>query len=413
MKVIQINVVYKIGSTGRIIDDINDTLILNKHESYILYAVGPKSKSSNIKKIAYKYELSFYRIMSSIFGLQYNSSFFSTMRIFSFIKKIKPDIVHLHVINGYTVNIYKLLEYLSKKNLKTVISLHSEYMFTGSCGHSYDCDKWKTGCGNCPIRWEATHSYFLDRTKKAWNLMYNSVNSMNNVVFTSVSTWLYNKAVIAPITANKKNYLVLNGINTNIFKFKENNKLKPYYNIQDKKILLHVTANFSNNKSDIKGGFYIFELAKRLIGTNFVIMIIGNNNNDGFLDNMISVGKIHDPESLAEYYSIADLTLLTSRRETFSMPTIESLSCGTPVLGFYAGGPESIAIKEYSEFIRYGDIESMIERILHWTKDDNKIDKNVISQHAHSIYSREIMTKNYLKIYQDNEACLNEPNRNK
>lgn len=404
MKIVQINVVYKVGSTGRIIDDINDTLICNGHESYILYAVGPKLKTINTIKIAYRFELSFYRIVSSIFGLQYNSSIFSTLRIINCINKIKPDVVHLHVINGYTVNIYKLLKYLNKNKIKTVITLHAEYMFTGSCGHSYECEKWKTGCGNCPIKWEATHSYFLDRTKKAWKMMHDSVNPMNNIIFTSVSPWLYNKAVIAPITANKKNYVILNGINTDKFKFRKNDDIITIHKIQGKKILLHVTANFSNNVNDLKGGFYIFEIAKRLRGSDFVIMIIGNNNNDGFLDNMISIGKIYDSQLLAEYYSIAELTLLTSRRETFSMPTIESLSCGTPVLGFCSGGPESIAIKEYSEFVKYGDIEKMIERIFFWTKDENKVDKDLISQHAHSIYSKEVMTNNYIKIYQDFEV---------
>jgi glycosyltransferase involved in cell wall biosynthesis len=224
---------------------------------------------------------------------------------------------------------------------------------------------------------------------------------MSQVAFTSVSQWIYNKAVIAPITSKKKNYLVLNGVNIDKFKYRNSVDKIANHKFNGKKILLHVTANFSSSINDLKGGFYIFELAKRLMGTDFVIMIIGNNNDEGFLDNMISIGKIYDSELLSEYYSMAELTLLTSSRETFSMPTIESLCCGTPVLGFNAGGPESIAIKEYSEFVQYGNLEKLIERIIFWTKIENKVDKSLISKSAHSIYSRDLMTKNYMKVYRD------------
>jgi len=408
LKVVQLNVVYKVGSTGKIIDDISNTLIKNGHESFILYGVGTKSISKDKIKIAYKYELTFYRIISSLFGLQFNTSYFSTVRVINNIKKIEPDIVHLHVINGYIVNIYRLLKYLKKINVKTIITLHAEYMFTGSCGHAFDCDKWKKGCGKCPIRWEATHSYVFDRTRKAWKMMYDSLRNMNNVTFTSVSPWLYNRAIIAPITANKQHFVVLNGVNTDNFTYRKGNELISFHKLLGKKILLHVTANFSNDLNDLKGGHYIYEIAKRVQSYNMVIIVIGNNSNKDFLENMISIGKVYDSELLAKYYSIADITLITSKRETFSMPTIESLSCGTPVIGFKAGGPESIALKEYSEFVEYGNVDMLIKKILFWTNDDNKIDKNTISQKAHLAYSSEVMTKNYIKIYQNDEEPLND-----
>lgn len=76
------------------------------------------------------------------------------------------------------------------------------------------------------------------------------------------------------------------------------------------------------------------------------------------------LGKITDQELLAKYYSMADVTLLTSKKETFSMVTAESLCCGTPVVGFKAGAPEQIAIKEFSEFVEYGDLNSLYNKML-------------------------------------------------
>jgi glycosyltransferase involved in cell wall biosynthesis len=103
---------------------------------------------------------------------------------------------------------------------------------------------------------------------------------------------------------------------------------------------------------------------------------------------------------MAEYYSRADLTVIASRRETFSMVCAESLCCGTPVAGFEAGGPESIAIPEYSAFARYGDVEALLGCVkkLITVKRNEYIYGNIAEQAA-KLYDTEIMADQYLKIY--------------
>ena len=114
---------------------------------------------------------------------------------------------------------------------------------------------------------------------------------------------------------------------------------------------------------------------------------------------MIMLGKITDQNELAEYYSLANVTVLTSKRETFSMVTAESLCCGTPVIGFKAGGPEYIAIPEYSEFVEHSNVELLYNTILKWIS--NPVDKVAISEKAREKYSKETMCKNYIKIYNE------------
>ena len=401
MKVLQINILFNQGSTGKIVADIHDTLINNNIESIVCYGTGQKNQNQGIYKVAYHYELSLYRIWAHVMGLQYASGYYSTHRIIEVIKKEKPDVVHLHCINGFFVHIYKLFNFLKNNDIKTVLTLHAEFMYTGSCGHAFECEKWKTGCGNCPQLWEATYSYFFDRTSVAWRKMNKAFEGFDNLVVTAVSPWLTSRAVQSPILKNKKITTIENGIDT-IKKInpKVYSHLKAHHKITSEKVILHVTAKFTNNENDLKGGRYIYKLAEKLKDENIKILIIGSGETTFKMpDNMINVGKISDQSLLAEYYSMADLSVITSKRETFSMPSAESLACGTPVVGFLAGGPETICLKEYSEFVEYGDVEALYKSVLGWINFKDNVNTD-IAKIAKEYYSKERMSNRYLNIYE-------------
>ena len=98
----------------------------------------------------------------------YGGCFASTRKLISIIKREKPDVVHVHCVNGHVVNIYNIITYLKKSKIKTVLTLHAEFMHTANCGHAYECEKWKTGCGNCPRNKSVTSSWVFDNTHKSW-----------------------------------------------------------------------------------------------------------------------------------------------------------------------------------------------------------------------------------------------------
>ena len=100
---------------------------------------------------------------------------------------------------------------------------------------------------------------------------------------------------------------------------------------------------------------------------------------------------------MAKFYSLADVTLLTSVKETYSMITAETLCCGTPIVGFESGAPETITIPEYSSFTEFGNVELLCEKIKNML--DTDIDKNEISKKAKRRYSLESMVGNYMDLY--------------
>lgn len=400
MKVLQVNILFGNGSTGKIVNDIHNVLLLHNNNSIVCYGAGDDIKSENVNKLTCHYELSAYRLWSHFTGLQFASGFISTYRLIKIIKQEEPDIVHLHCINGFFINVYKVMNFLKKNNINTVLSLHAEFMYTGSCGHSFDCEKWKTGCGNCPQLWDATYSWFFDRTEEAWIRMNNAFENFDNIIVTTVSPWLTSRAKLAPILKGKRIITIENGVDTtNVFFPRNYNDLKERLNMGDARILLHVTANFSDRIDDLKGGRYILELAKYLENSNVKIIVIGPTEPDvRFPENIIYIGRIDDQSVLAQYYSMADLTVITSKKETFSMPVAESLSCGTPVVGFASGGPETISIEEYSEFVEYGNVNDLSLCVSKWL--DFKKNRHIqISETARNLYSKERMTNRYMNVY--------------
>ena len=164
----------------------------------------------------------------------------------------------------------------------------------------------------------------------------------------------------------------------------------------NQKVILHVTPSF---KSIVKGGKHIIEIAKRLEKENVIIVIVGFDGFEGKLpSNVITIGHTNSQEELAQFYSLADITLLTSKLETFSMVCAESLSCGTPVVGFKAGAPEQISEAEYSEFVTNGDDDALEQAVNSWLAKD--IQPYDVVQKVNNRYSILNMVEGYKKIYE-------------
>lgn len=407
MKILQVNCVYEKGSTGKIVSDIHSVLINRGHSSIVCYGRGRKDKNNDVYKFCSELESKIHNIAHRYLGaLAYGGCFYSTMRLIQIIKKEKPDIVHLHCINGFCVNIFELLEWLGENRIKTVLSNHAEFFYTGNCGHAYDCEKWKQepGCGTCPILYEATAGSRIDYTRKSWIKMKKAFAHFhsNDLICTAVSPWVRERFLQSPITNKFHCLVVYNGLNTTIFNGevrKRKETVRKSLGISpSEKVVFHATAFFNLDESSLKGGRFVYQLAQQMPEVTFVVAALSYQKILDCPSNLKLIGSVVDQKKLAELYAISDLCLVTSKRETFSMITAESLCCGTPVVGFKAGGPESIALKDYSQFVDYGDIVELQLTIRRWL-ERNDINSNEISILAKDIYSKEKMTMGYIDCY--------------
>lgn len=399
MKIIQLNCVYPTGSTGKIVQILHKHYIDQGNSSIVLYGRNGRMDEASAYKICSEIIAKCNHALSCLTGIMYGGCWLSTRRIISIIMDEQPDVVHLHCLNGYWVNIYRLIAWLRDRGIPTVLTLHAEFMYTANCGYALDCENWRTGCGNCPRLRKETHSIFFDRTAASFNKMRSAFRGFNEKLsVVSVSPWLMDRAKQSLIFEDKKHLCIYNGVNTDVFKYVSRRTNLSQHCNADEKIILHVTAMFSDQEDSIKGGIWLIRLAELLKGHHIRFVVVGKHNIKQKLPSNITLaGEICSQELLAKYYAESDLTLLVSKKETFSMVVAESLCCGTPVVGFEAGAPELIALKEYSDFYPQGDLEGLIGGIEKWLNID--IDKSEIARQASLKYSMKAMSENYMSLY--------------
>lgn len=401
MKVLLVNVNAISGSTGKIVTDTKNALEANGHKCVIAYGANETIKGDNYFRICPELERKCNSAITRLTGIYYGLfTPFSFVRLKRFIRSYRPDVVHIHCANGYTLDLFKTLEYLAKNNIKTVITNHAEFFYTGGCGHAFDCVKWKNGCSKCEEPGYGRR-FPVDNASYVWQKFRKAFDKFepDNIIITSVSPWVTERAQKSPYLSRFTHRTVLNGLNTEVFHHIVNPKLVDKLPC-NRPFVIHVTPNFSTSPLSIKGGRYIIELAKMMPNVTFVVVASNSSVSTNELPaNMILWGRAKDQKELAELYSFADVTVIASKRETFNMTVAESLCCGTPVVGFRAGGPESIAISEYSTFVEYGDVEQLKNSVLHIIEQN--YNPSVISEIAIERYSKENMATQYLNVYNE------------
>lgn len=405
MKVLLANWVYNWGSTGYIVRDLRDSYIAKGHQVFVAAAINLGDKAPEAYLFSNKYLLVLYGLLTKYLGFSsFMGSWIATLKFIIFLKKCNPDIVHIHILNNHALNMYFVLKYLGKHDYKTVITHHAEFYYTSCCGYSFDCNRWKSEeCTNCPSAEKVTGSILFAKPHRYWQRMRTVFNNYktNNLFFTAVSPWVRERSVQSEYLKRFGCSVVKNGVDTSVFYYRtsiSNQTINKLSKLGVNDYYLYVTASFvPNDKDNIKGGYYIAELARRLPKMSFVVVATSCGTIQKLPTNVIVWGKAQTQSELAELYSHAKLTILTSKRETFSMICAESLCCGTPVVGFKAGGPETIAIPAYSSFCEFGDIDELTRLILQFNK--LQLDKNLISVDAEKVYSKETMSSEYLRVY--------------
>lgn len=397
MKILQVNCVYNVGSTGKIVYDIHSELLRQGHESLVCYGRGVPVDAPNVIQTSREWYSKLSSLRAKLTGVMYGGAYFSTRYLERVILREKPDVVHLQCINGFFVNIYQLVSFLKTHQIKTLLTLHAEFMHTANCGYSFDCDRWLTGCGKCP-QLKEVGSWFVDNTALSWRKMKQAFDGFDQgLMVASVSPWLMERAKRSPILKGKQHVTVYNGLNTEVFHYYQKEEERQALGLpMDRTIVFHASPNFDDNPDNIKGGYYVIELAKRMPEVLFVIAA-PYPSQLAVPDNLKLLGSIRDQSLLARYYAAADLTVLASKKETFSMVCAESLCCGTPIVGFQAGAPEMISLPAYSSFVTYADVEALQREAIRMLAQPNR--KEQIAAEALPVYSKQRMTEEYIRLY--------------
>jgi len=387
VKILQINSVYGNGSTGKIVYDLVHEANKRGIESIALYGRYPVSSDDNAVKVSSEIEAKIHSLISRCTGQQFSYSPFATHKTISFIESYNPDVIHLHCLNGNFINVYRLIDYLKRHKIKTVLTLHAEIMHTAGCEHAYDCEKWRNECNNCPRVSGKITRLFRDDANVAFRKMREAFAGFDNLTIVGVSDWLTQRAKLSGVFSEccASFATVYNGCDLMVF--------SPFPKKKNtRKKILHVTPNFNH---PLKGGKYVIQLAN--IHPEWDFYVAGHDGLDvaDRPQNLNFLGKITNKHELAKVYSDSDVTLLTSRRETFSMVCLESLCCDTPVVGFKAGGPESVFTMGGATFVPQGDVFAIADAIQSTLTSKPVIDCGMLKRQ----FSAKQMFQEYYKLY--------------
>ncbi|MDR3610697.1 MAG: glycosyltransferase [Ignavibacteriaceae bacterium] len=394
---LQINAVVNSGSTGHIAEDIGKLLILKGHESYIAFGRGNRPSTSKIVRIGNVWDTRLHGIKTRLFDRHGFGSEKATLDLLEEIKNIQPDIIHLHNLHGYYLNVEILFNYLKKSQIPVVWTLHDCWPFTGHCTYfdNVNCFKWQNGCYNCPNKGAYPTSWFKDNSNlnyKQKKILFNSVPWISIV---SPSQWLadhLSKSFLGgyPIS------MIRNGIDLGIFYPHNSESIKAKIGIGKKFMLLGVASVWDKRK-----GLEDFIKLNELISNDMTIVLVGLSQKQlkSLPKSMIGIARTENIEELTEFYSAADVFLNPTWVDNCPITNSEALACGTPVVTYRTGGsPESIN-DQSGIVVQKGNIHSLYSAIMEIRAKGKSYYSKACIQRASELYNKDIKYQEYIDLY--------------
>lgn len=396
MKILEINSV-PYGSTCIIMLGIHDVAepIGIRVDTSSGYSTHPnRNLPTNHINIGGMLDKSLHMFLARLTGYNGCFSYLATRRLLRKVKKEQYDLIHLHNIHGWYLNIPMLFRYIKKHNIQVIWTFHDCWPFTGQCPHFtvVKCGHWKERCHNCPQFRDYPQSY-VDQTKKMWNLKKKWFTGVQDMTIVTPSQWLAD-LVKQSFLREYPVKVINNGIDLSVFKPTASN-FKAEYNIPETtKVLLGVSFGWGKRK-----GLDVFiELSKRL-NDDYKIVLVGTDANiDKLLpSNIISIHRTQNQTELAELYTAADLFVNPTREDNYPTVNMEALACGRPVITFKTGGSPEIIDSSCGIVVDCDDIDGLETQIKQACEQTKFSTKNCLDRAAS--FDRNKRFKEYVGLY--------------
>ncbi len=349
-RVLLVNTVIGPGnSVGRLTEGLYRTLTGHGYECMAAFGRGEAPEGLNAYKIDGRGDVWFHGIMTRLTD---RHGFYSKSATLDFIDQIEafnPDIIHLHNIHGYYLNVKLLFEYLKKSGRRVIWTLHDCWSFTGHCAHFeyVGCTKWMSCCQNCEQLSEYPKS-IKDSSEKNYREKRELFTGLENLTLVTPSEWLRQR-VLSSFLKEYHVVVVPTGIDLSFFHpiAEERNDdniifgLKNKYALRGKKIILGVANPWRDRK-----GLAQFANLNKIISDKYAIVLVGLDEAQikELPPSITGIQKTESLEELAALYSMADVYVNLTLEDTFPTTNLEAMACGTPVITYRTGGsPESIS----------------------------------------------------------------------
>ena len=390
----QINVAANWGSHGRIAEGIGEIVQAHGWDSYIAYGRYANPSKSHLIKVGGFYDQYLHGARSLLLDRHGLGSKDATWRLIQNIDYVQPDIIQLHNIHGYYLNYPELFDYLSNLDVPVIWTLHDAWPFTGHCAFfdSVHCDRWKSGCYDCPQKTSYPSSFLLDRSKRNYEQKRRCFSSLRNLTLVPVSDWL-NGLLGESFLKDIPRVCIHNGVDMDLFQSNDMQaSLRP-----GKKIVLGVNSVWETRK-----GLSDFIALRSMLDDQYVIVLVGVNRKQKkhLPEGVISIERTDNIHDLAAYYSRADVFVNPTYEDNFPTTNLEALACGTPVITYQTGGSPEAIDTTCGVVVPVGDVRALADTIQHVCQDSkNPFSSEACRKRVELHFRKEDRYQEYFDLY--------------
>lgn len=329
MRVLLINEVFGTTSTGKICAQIAEQMEAEGHEVKVAFGRWPDVPEKYQRFAHYigsDFDVKLHALQTRLFDTHGFGSKHATKEFLKWAEEYKPDLLWLHNLHGYYINVEMLFDWIKKHpEMQVKWTLHDCWAFTGHCSY---CSQLR--------RYPAC--FAMSNVGKNFERKRKAFTNVKNMTLITPSKWL------ADLTRQSflKEYPVevhYNTIDTNIFKPTPSD-FRERYSLQNKIIVLGV----ANVWEDRKGLFDFYKLAQ-MLDDKYAIVLVGLSEKQikDLPKNIKGIQRTNSPQELAAIYTAADVLVNPSVEETFGMTPVEAQACGTPSIVYEDTACEEVA----------------------------------------------------------------------
>ncbi|HWT76046.1 MAG TPA: glycosyltransferase [Mobilitalea sp.] len=392
MKIIQINT-FPYKATGSIMMNLHRLMQNQGIESYAVWGRGRKPGNEYEISLHDYFGMVYHGVYSRITDKTGFASKRATQKLIDKLKEIKPDIIHLHNIHGYYINIEMLFRHIREQQIKVVWTLHDCWSFTGHCAYfdMIECEKWKYGCHDC---WQLNTypvSKVMDNSEWNYQRKKELFTGLDITIITPCS-WLcglVKQSYLKPYPVK----VIYNGIDRNVFRPTESD-FRAKHGLEGKFIVLGVASEWT-----VRKGLQDFIRLSTLLNDDYKIVVIGLTKKQvkEMPASILAMERTSNVQELVEIYSTADIFFNPTYEDNFPSTNLEAIACGTPVCTYQTGGsPESLNHNS-GIVLPVGQINIFAAMIRE--NRSPKYNMKFDIDEAMDGFEKEDMLKNYLTIY--------------
>lgn len=363
-KIVFINETCGTGSHGKICLSLAKEFEERGFEAKIAHGrldYVPNEAKPYAIRIGNSFSVRCHALLTRVFDRHGFGSYFATRRFLNWLESYSPNVIWLHNLHGYYINIKLLFNWLKqhpKINVKW--TLHDCWAFTGHCSHfmAVGCEKWKECCKSCPEKHSYPKSLFVDSSKKNYLQKKKIFTSLPNIDIVTPCKWLADRVKESFLSKYSVD-VVYNKIDTTIFR-KRKTTLKKALGINDKQMILAVASKWTKRK-----GFEDLLLFSQIIHKNYVLVVVGTSKKQAslFPKETICIERTENQINLAEFYSASDWFINFTYEDTYPTVNLEAEACGSRVITYNSGGSGETIHGDNSFVIKTGDYQKALEII--------------------------------------------------